>query len=101
MNPGRGPVLTPDLIDTTPPTPIKGKPKPLKKAKRATAEEKALYHKSTTLMLNKERYIRFRAALARHDRIAQELLTELIDQWMDKMDKKVKDLDDEQQKLPL
>lgn len=60
----------------------------VKKPKRATAAEKAEYYKSTTLMLTKPRYIRLKAAMARHDRMAQELLVELVDRWLDKMDRK-------------
>lgn len=58
------------------------------KTRRATPEEKANYYKQATFWLTRDQYTRYRALLAREERIGQELLVELLEKWMNSVDRK-------------
>lgn len=75
------PILTADLIDE-PPVPEKPR------RKKATPEQAAKYTKSISMQMTEADYKRWRKALIDNDRQGQELLTELMKKWMDRMAKK-------------
>lgn len=82
-------LLNPGLIDLDEGNKVASLKKPAKeKAKTKRAENGVTYHKSFTWMITKPRYVRFKHMLAKHDRLGQELITELVDKWMDAQDAK-------------
>lgn len=73
------------VVEATAPAKPGKKPK---KHYRATPEHKALYHKSTSLQLTKDLYIRFRNCLALEEILGQEALEGMVKMWVKQIENK-------------